>query len=56
MNWANKPIRGSLVAGSAFFALVFDATVIVVVLWQLRSGAVALHEGVDCEWQTNNGY
>jgi len=33
---------GSLVAGSAFFALVFDAAVIVVVFWQLRSGAVAL--------------
>jgi hypothetical protein len=31
---------GSLVVGSAFFALVFDLAVIVVVLWQLRSGAV----------------
>lgn len=31
---------GSLVPGSAFFALVFDLAVIVVVLWQLRSGAV----------------
>ena len=30
---------GSLVTGSAFFALVFDLAVIVVVLWQLRSGA-----------------
>lgn len=27
---------GSLVTGSAFFALVFDIVVIVVVLWQLR--------------------
>ena len=32
---------GSLVVGSAFFALVFDLAVIAVVLWQLRSGAVA---------------
>jgi hypothetical protein len=31
---------GSLVVGSAFFALVFDLAVIAVVLWQLRSGAV----------------
>ena len=30
---------GGLVTGSAFFALVFDLAVIVVVLWQLRSGA-----------------
>ena len=30
---------GSLVTGSAFFALVFDIVVIVVVLWQLSSGA-----------------
>jgi hypothetical protein len=30
---------GSLVTGSAFFALVFDLAVIVVVLWQLRCGA-----------------
>jgi hypothetical protein len=30
---------GSLVTGSAFFALVFDLAVIVVVLWQLRSVA-----------------
>jgi len=30
---------GSLVTGSAFFALVFDLAVIAVVLWQLRSGA-----------------
>ena len=30
---------GSLVTGSAFFALVFDLVVIVVVLWQLSSGA-----------------
>jgi len=28
-----------LVTGSAFFALVFDIVVIVVVLWQLSSGA-----------------
>jgi hypothetical protein len=33
---------GSLVTGSAFFALVFDAAIIVVVLWKLRSGAGAL--------------
>jgi hypothetical protein len=26
--------------GSAFFALVFDVAVIVVVLWRLRSGAL----------------
>ena len=32
---------GSLVVGSAFFALVFDAAVIVVVLWQLRAGTLA---------------
>jgi hypothetical protein len=32
---------GSLITGSAFFALVFDLAVIVVVLWQLRSGAMA---------------
>ena len=31
---------GSLVTGSAFFALVFDIVLIVVVLWQLLSGAV----------------
>jgi hypothetical protein len=31
---------GSLVVGSAFFALLFDLAVIAVVLWQLRSGAV----------------
>jgi len=30
---------GSLVTGSAFFALVFDMVVIVIVLWQLASGA-----------------
>jgi hypothetical protein len=30
---------GSVVTGSAFFALVFDVAVIVVVLWQLSSGA-----------------
>ena len=30
---------GGLVVGSAFFALVFDLAVIVVVLWQLRSSA-----------------
>ena len=30
---------GSLLTGSAFFALVFDLAVIVVVLWQLRSSA-----------------
>ena len=30
---------GSLVIGSAFFALVFDLVVIVIVLWQLASGA-----------------
>ncbi len=47
---------GSLVTGSAFFALVFDVAAIAVVLWQLRSGAVALHGGMDCEWQTNSGY
>ena len=32
---------GSLVVGSAFFALVFDLAVIVVVLWQLRAGTLA---------------
>jgi hypothetical protein len=32
---------GGLVVGSAFFALVFDSAVIAVVLWQLRSGALA---------------
>jgi hypothetical protein len=31
---------GSLVVGSALFALVFDLAVIAVVLWQLRSGVV----------------
>jgi hypothetical protein len=30
---------GSLVPGSAFFALVFDIAVILIVLWQLWSGA-----------------
>src|SRR3712207_2004768 len=36
---------GSLVTGSAFFALVFDLAVIVVVLRQLRSGAAASLRG-----------
>jgi hypothetical protein len=31
---------GSLVVGSAFFALLFDLAVTAVVLWQQRSGAV----------------